>query len=109
MDLNDYQAQALRTAIFPNRGDNFVYPALGLSGEAGEVADKLKKVIRDNGGQLTDEVRAAVAKELGDVMWYVAVLADELGYDLETIGMNNLEKLASRQSRGVLTGSGDNR
>lgn len=109
MDLNDYQAQALRTAIFPNRGENFVYPALGLAGEAGEVADKLKKVIRDNGGQLTDEVRAAVAKELGDVMWYVAVLADELGYDLETVGMNNLEKLASRQSRGVLTGSGDNR
>lgn len=109
MDLNDYQTQALRTAIFPNRGANFVYPALGLSGEAGEVADKLKKVIRDNGGQLTDEVRKAVAKELGDVMWYVAVLADELGYDLETIGMDNLEKLASRQSRGVLTGSGDNR
>jgi NTP pyrophosphatase (non-canonical NTP hydrolase) len=109
MDLNDYQSQALRTAIFPNRGNNFTYPALGLAGEAGEVADKLKKVIRDNGGELTYPVAEAVGKELGDVMWYVAVLADELGFDLESIAINNLEKLASRSSRGVLTGSGDNR
>lgn len=109
MDLNDYQASALVTAIYPNRGSNFSYPALGLVGEAGEVADKLKKVIRDNDGVLTDPVRDAVAKELGDVMWYLAVLAAELDYDLETIAQNNLDKLASRQERGVLTGSGDNR
>ncbi len=109
MDLNDYQQSALVTAIYPNRGANFPYPALGLAGEAGEVADKLKKVIRDNDGVLTDPVRDAVAKELGDVMWYVAVLAAELDYDLNTIAKNNLDKLASRQERGVLTGSGDNR
>jgi NTP pyrophosphatase (non-canonical NTP hydrolase) len=109
MNLNDYQSSALRTAIYPNMGGNFPYPALGLVGEAGEVADKLKKVIRDNDGILTDPVRDAVAKELGDVMWYVAVLAYELDYDLETIAKNNLDKLASRQERGVLTGSGDNR
>jgi NTP pyrophosphatase (non-canonical NTP hydrolase) len=109
MDLNDYQQSALATAIYPNRGANFAYPALGLAGEAGEVADKLKKVIRDNDGVLTDPVRDAVAKELGDVMWYVAVLAAELDYDLGTIAQNNLDKLASRQERGVLTGSGDNR
>jgi NTP pyrophosphatase (non-canonical NTP hydrolase) len=109
MNLNDYQTQALQTAIYPDRGVNFVYPALGLVGEAGEVADKLKKVIRDNGGVLTDPVRDAVAKEIGDVLWYVAVLAYELDYDLDTIAENNLAKLASRQERGVLSGSGDAR
>jgi NTP pyrophosphatase (non-canonical NTP hydrolase) len=97
------------TAIYPNQGQNFSYPALGLMGEAGEVADKLKKVIRDNDGVLTDPVRDAVAKELGDVLWYLAVLANELDYDLNTIAEDNLLKLLSRQERGVLSGSGDNR
>jgi NTP pyrophosphatase (non-canonical NTP hydrolase) len=109
MDLNNYQTEALKTAVYPNMGSNFPYPALGLAGEAGEVADKLKKVIRDNDGILTDPVRDAVAKELGDVLWYVSVLAFELDYNLEEIAQNNLAKLASRQERGVLTGSGDNR
>ena len=109
MDLNQYQTSALKTAIYPNRGFNFTYPALGLVGEAGEVADKLKKVIRDNDGVLTDPIRDAVAKELGDVLWYLAVLANELGYDLSTIAENNLLKLLSRQQRGVLSGSGDSR
>jgi NTP pyrophosphatase (non-canonical NTP hydrolase) len=109
MDLNSYQTSALKTAVYPNMGANFPYPALGLAGEAGEVADKLKKVIRDHDGILTDPVRDAVAKEIGDVLWYVAVLAYELDYDLNTIAQNNLDKLASRQERGVLSGSGDNR
>lgn len=109
MDLQDYQEAALQTAVYPNRGANFAYPALGLSGEAGEVADKLKKVIRDNDGVLTDPVKDAVAKELGDVLWYVSVLAHELDYDLNTIAQINLDKLASRQQRGVIKGSGDNR
>ncbi len=109
MLANDYQTGALRTAIYPNMGSNFVYPVLGLVGEAGEVADKLKKVIRDNDGVLTDPVRDAVAKELSDVAWYLAVLAYELDYNLDEIFRMNLEKLASRQERGVLTGSGDNR
>ena len=109
MNLNDYQDRALETAIYPNRGANFVYPALGLVGEAGEVADKLKKVIRDNDGVLTDSVRDAVAAECGDVMWYIAVLAAELDYDLNEIAQINIDKLASRQQRGVLSGSGDNR
>ena len=90
-------------------GQNFVYPALGLVGEAGEVADKLKKVIRDNGGVLTDPVRDAVAKELGDVLWYVSVLAYEMDYDLNEIAQINIDKLNSRKERGVLSGSGDNR
>ena len=109
MDLNDYQSAALQTAVYPNQGSNFAYPALGLAGEAGEVADKLKKVIRDNDGVLTDQVRDAVAKEIGDVLWYVSVLAHEMDYDLNTIAQINIDKLASRQQRGVLTGSGDNR
>lgn len=109
MNLNDYQLSALTTAVYPDRGNNFVYPALGLAGEAGEVADKLKKVIRDDGGALTDPVRDAVAKELGDVLWYVAVLASEIDYDLNDIAQINVDKLASRHQRGVLSGSGDNR
>lgn len=109
MDLNHYQTAALETAIYPNQGQNFTYPVLGLLGEAGEVADKLKKVIRDDDGVLTDSVRDAVAKELGDVLWYLAVLSYELDYDLNTIAQNNLDKLASRKARGVISGSGDNR
>ena len=109
MTPNEYQDRALDTAIYPNRGANFVYPALGLMGEAGEVSEKLKKVIRDEGGVLTDTTRDAVAKELGDVCWYVAVLAAELDYDLEEVMQINIDKLASRQQRGVLSGSGDNR
>ena len=109
MELNSYQFSALETAIYPNRGNNFAYPALGLAGEAGEVADKLKKVIRDNDGVLTDPVREAVAKELGDVLWYVAVLAHEIDYSLGSIAQGNLDKLNSRKQRGVISGSGDNR
>ena len=109
MELNSYQNAALQTAIYPDKGFNFAYPALGLVGEAGEVADKLKKIIRDNGGFLTDPVRDAVAKELGDVLWYLAVLAYEMDYDLNEIAQINIDKLNSRKERGVLAGSGDNR
>jgi NTP pyrophosphatase (non-canonical NTP hydrolase) len=109
MNLNDYQLAALDTAMYPNKGCNFTYPALGLAGEAGEVADKLKKVIRDNDGDLTKDVRDAVAKEIGDVLWYVAVLAYEMNYNLSDIAQMNVDKLASRKERGVITGSGDNR
>jgi len=109
MDLNTFQTASLQTAIYPDKGFNFAYPALGLTGEAGEVADKLKKVIRDNDGVLTDPVRDAVAKELGDVLWYLAVLAFEMDYTLDEIAQINLDKLNSRKERGVLSGSGDNR
>ena len=109
MTPNEYQTAALSTAIYPNMGQNFVYPLLGLCGESGEVADKLKKVIRDNDGVLTDPVRDAVALELSDVAWYLAVLAFELDYTLEEVMQMNLDKLNSRKERGVLSGSGDNR
>jgi NTP pyrophosphatase (non-canonical NTP hydrolase) len=85
------------------------YPALGLAGEAGEVAEHAKKAIRDDAGVVTEERRRAMAKELGDVLWYVSQLASELGLELDEIARANLEKLVSRQRRGVLSGSGDER
>ena len=109
MDLNTYQQRARSTAQYPSRGENPIYPALGLCGEAGEVADKVKKVLRDHGGDFNAERREAIALELGDVLWYVAQLASELGYDLEQVADANLQKLSSRASRGRIGGSGDQR
>lgn len=109
MHLRDYQRQAAGTALYPNRGQNPIYPTLGLAGEAGEVCEKVKKVIRDRGGDFDAESIAAIKKELGDVLWYVAMLADELGLSLEEIGRENIEKLVSRRERGMLGGNGDER
>ena len=108
MEFSQYQHFSRRTAAYP-REAWLSYPALGLVGEAGEVAEHAKKAIRDDGGEVSDERRAAIAKELGDVLWYVAQLASELGLELEDIARENLEKLFSRQRRGVLSGSGDDR
>ena len=108
MDLADYQRRSRSTAEYP-REAWLAYPALGLAGEAGEVAEHAKKAIRDDGGEVSDERRAAMAKELGDVLWYVAQLASELGLDLDAVAQANLDKLLSRQRRGVLSGSGDDR
>jgi NTP pyrophosphatase (non-canonical NTP hydrolase) len=105
--LSHYQQRSRSTAVYPDAGDNLTYPALGLCGEAGEVAEKVKKAIRDDGGVLTDERRAALAAELGDVLWYVAQLATEAGLDLDAVAEDNLAKLLSRKERGVLAGSGD--
>ena len=109
IDINAYQVAARRTAAYPDVGGNPVYPTLGLSGEAGEVADKVKKVLRDRGGVFDDPTREAIKLELGDVLWYVAQLASELGYDLEEVATANLDKLASRAARGRIGGSGDHR
>ena len=109
MDMNAYQDAARLTALYPDVGNNPIYPTLGLSGEAGEVADKVKNVLRDRNGQFDDSVRAEIALELGDVLWYVAQLASELGYELEDVANQNLQKLRDRSSRGQLKGSGDHR
>lgn len=109
MHLSDYQQRSRATAVYPDAGDNLTYPALGLCGEAGECAEKVKKAIRDDGGALTEERRAALAAELGDVLWYAAQLATEAGLDLDEIAEDNLAKLLSRRQRGVLQGSGDSR
>ncbi|WP_216903218.1 nucleoside triphosphate pyrophosphohydrolase family protein [Synechococcus sp. CCY 9618] len=109
MDFQDYQRRSSETARYPDAGSNAIYPTLGLCGEAGEVADKVKKVLRDRGGVFCHEVRDDLRLELGDVLWYVAQLATELGLDLEDVASANLAKLASRADRNVIGGSGDRR
>ena len=109
MEMNSYQDAARKTAAYPDVGCNLIYPTLGLTGEAGEVADKVKKVIRDRGGVFDADTRDAIKLELGDVLWYVAQLASELGYDLNEVADANLQKLSSRAARGRIGGSGDQR
>jgi NTP pyrophosphatase (non-canonical NTP hydrolase) len=108
LELADYQRLSRSTAQYP-RSSWLAYPALGLAGEAGEVAEHAKKAIRDDAGAISEERRAAMAAELGDVLWYTAQLASELGLGLDEIAQANLDKLASRKRRGVLSGSGDDR
>ena len=103
MTFEEYQEQARSTAIYP-RDQAIVYPALGLTGEAGEVAEKVKKWIRD--GALDKE---AIAKELGDVLWYIAALSGDLGISMDEIASQNIRKLQDRASRGKIQGSGDDR
>ncbi len=109
MEFKEYQQASRQTAVYPVIGQGFVYPALGLAGESGEVVEKIKKIFRDQQGVVADEQRQAVAKELGDVLWYLAQLATELELDLNQVAQNNLDKLLSRQQRGQLHGSGDER
>ncbi len=90
-------------------GKDLIYPTLGLVGEAGEIAEKVKKMIRDDGGKLTAERRDLLKKELGDVLWYLAQLCTELGFDMDEVANHNLEKLFSRKDRGKLGGDGDTR
>jgi NTP pyrophosphatase (non-canonical NTP hydrolase) len=110
MDFKTYQAQAFTTAVYPNRGKgNWTYAALGLAGETGEICEKLKKAIRDDDGRVSDERRAAIRKELGDVLWYIAALCTELGLDMDEVASLNLDKLAARKAADRLHGDGDNR
>lgn len=109
MNFEEYQEKSRVTAKYPNVGDNYVYPTLGLTGEAGEVAEKIKKVIRDKGGKIDEETREAIKKELGDVLWYVSQIASELKISLEDVAAGNISKLYDRMERGKLSGDGDNR
>jgi NTP pyrophosphatase (non-canonical NTP hydrolase) len=122
MTFDDYQKAAMSTAIFRGAGDRLSYPALGLAGEAGEVAGKIKKLDRDYNilsmgdiekeGISLKEIEPkikAIKDELGDCLWYLAVLADTLGTSLEVVAIQNVEKLLSRKERGVIKGSGDER
>jgi len=108
MNFNDYQKQAKSTAIFP-RHEAFPYLSLGLVGEAGEVAEKAKKVIRDNYGVVSYDAEQDMVKEIGDVLWYCAVLLDHLGVRMDDAAQVNLDKLTSRKKRNKLQGSGDER
>ncbi len=109
MHFNEYQTKAKETALYPSVGSNLIYPTLGLAGEAGEFANKVKKIDRDAAGTLSEETRHALLEELGDVLWYMSQLSTELSVDLEQIAILNLEKLASRRERNTLHGSGDHR
>lgn len=111
MKMNDYQSASGATAIYPGQGEalGLAYVTLGLAGEAGEIANKVKKILRDNNGVISNEVRNDLLKESGDVLWYLARLVDELGGHLGGVADENLRKLLDRQRRGVLTGSGDTR
>lgn len=108
MTLSEYQAEALKTAIYPKE-IGIIYSALGMTGESGEVADKVKKTIRDNGGVFDEATRLEIAKEVGDVLWYIAAMSDDLGLSFEEIARMNLDKLRSRAARHRLHGTGDNR
>ena len=99
MNFEEYQAEARQTALYPRRLNNLEYPTLGLAGEAGEVANIVKKIQRDHGGEITEEIRAKLKDELGDVLWYISACADELGLTLAEIAEFNVEKLAERHQR----------
>lgn len=113
LTFDEYQNGAAQTAIYPEANMGSVgalsYVTLGLVGEAGEIANKVKKVIRDSGGVVSTQTRFDLSKEVGDVLWYVARLADELGVPLGYLAQHNLDKLGDRKDRGVLGGSGDDR
>jgi NTP pyrophosphatase (non-canonical NTP hydrolase) len=115
MNLNDYQKQAIKTDLLGNgktvpvTDPAYIAKILGLVGEAGEVAEKYKKIIRDKEGVVSEVDKQELTKEIGDVLWYVSALAQYLGVSLEDVARANLDKLHSRKLRGTQRGSGDNR
>ena len=110
MDFNMYQHQAGSTAQYPKDGINgLLYTTLGLASEAGEVAGKVKKILRDERGVISEEKRQQLIDEVGDVLWYCAMVAYELQINLGAIAVKNIDKLQDRQKRGMIQGSGDNR
>ena len=107
-DLDMYQKVALTTAIYP-REQAIIYPTLGLTGEAGEVANKVKKIIRDGSDSKDEKLVSEIKSEIGDCLWYIAVLASDFGIKLSDIASANIEKLALRQKNNTIHGSGDDR
>lgn len=110
-DFSTYSEAVAELAVYRGKGKwgDIVYPTLGLVGEAGEVAEKVKKILRDKQGVIDDEERRTVGLELGDVLWYIVALANEFDYTLEDIARMNIEKLTSRKARGTIHGNGDDR
>lgn len=109
--FKEYEDVVERTAMYPGRHGTAVapYPVLGLTGEAGEVAEKFKKILRDKDGVVSNEDAQEIIKELGDVLWYISAIASDLNYDLQAVAETNANKLLSRLERNVIQGSGDNR
>ena len=108
MNIQEYQDRALATAKY-GAGNAIIYPALGMNGEAGEVAEKIKKVLRDKNGVFDEESKVEILKEVGDVLWYCNALCRDLDYSLEFCMQLNISKLESRKQRDVISGNGDNR
>lgn len=108
MEFGAYQKKAVATAIY-GAGHKIIYPALGLANEAGEVLGKIKKVLRDNNGDFDLDNRMKIADEIGDVLWYIAALCNDISINMNTIADVNLKKLKDRQERNVIQGSGDKR
>jgi len=109
MTFEEYQKLTSETAIYPNKGDNYIYPSLGLANEVGEFLGRVKKVMRDTNGIITQENKIEMMYELGDSLWYLSQVATELGLSLDIIAESNITKLQDRKKRGVLGGSGDHR
>jgi NTP pyrophosphatase (non-canonical NTP hydrolase) len=109
MNFKEYQERSRKTAIYPDIDSNYIYPTLGLLGESGEIAEKIKKVMRDDNNIINPEKKEEIKKELGDVLWYLSQIASELNISLEDVAYKNIEKLNSRLKRNVIKGSGDNR
>ena len=115
MQLSDYSTQALSTDTFDDTKPKdpgshaFLSKILGLTGEAGEVAEKMKKILRDKDGVMSEQDKKELIKELGDILWYINSTAVYLGYTLDDVAQANLDKVLSRKARGVSHGSGDNR
>jgi len=109
MDFSEYQIKSRKTAKYPVIGHPVIYPALGLVNEAGEVAGKIKKVFRDKGGAISAETHTALKAELGDVLWYVVQICNELELSLDEVAEFNLAKLYDRLERGTIQGDGDER
>lgn len=110
MTLDEYQKEALVTAVFKeDKFQDLAHWVFGITGEAGEIAEKIKKIVRDKDGKLTDKDKEEIIKEIGDVLWYLAVLSEHLDIKFNEVARRNITKLRSRQSRGKIGGSGDNR
>ena len=109
MTFREYQLKAKETATYPEKDHNFIYAAFGMMGEAGEVAEKIKKIWRDRNKEVSDNDRTEIKKELGDVLWYLSQIAEELGIDFDEVAEANILKTHSRLERNVIHGSGDNR
>lgn len=113
MTIDEYQEIALSTLgdgqAFGDLTPKLLDQVFGLVGESGEVAEKFKKLLRDHKGRLTDEDKAEIIKELGDVLWYITTISHLLGSSLEDVAKKNNQKLLSRKARGMIGGSGDNR
>lgn len=108
-DFSKYQKKANSTAVYPKLKPSCLYPLLGIAGESGEICEKVKKVVRDKGGRISKSAKEEMVKEIGDVLWYLAMFSYELGVDFAEVARRNVDKLEDRKRRNKIHGAGDNR